>query len=218
MRNWLCIALLWLTGSLALAHAQAAPYQAGKHYVALPAPASTQEPDKIEVAELFWYGCGHCFTLEPLIQSWKKTLPEDVHFRQVPALFGNVWNLHGQMFYTLESLGKLEEVHPAIFQAIHNQNNRLDNEKAMLEFVAPYGIEADEFKRAWGSFGVRSKMDQANRLARAYRATGVPTLIINGKYRIEGGMVGGFEEMLKVAEFLVEQERQAKTAATSSEQ
>src|SRR5690606_15384927 len=105
------------------------------------------------------------------------------------------WNLHGQMFYTLESLGKLEEVHPAIFQAIHNQNNRLDNEKAMLEFVAPYGIEADEFKRAWGSFGVRSKMDQANRLARAYRATGVPTLIINGKYRIEGGMVGGFEEM-----------------------
>ncbi|MFZ2290771.1 MAG: thiol:disulfide interchange protein DsbA/DsbL [Halopseudomonas yangmingensis] len=215
MRNWLSFALIWLLGSLTLA--QAAPFQAGKHYVVLPAPATTQEPDKIEVAELFWYGCGHCYTLEPIIQNWKTTLPEDVHFRQVPALFGNLWNIHGQLFFTLESLGKLDEVHPAIFQAIHNQSNRLDTEKAMLEFVAPYGIEADEFKRAWGSFGVRSKMGEANRLARAYRATGVPTLIVNGKYRIEGGMVGGFEEMLKVAEFLVEQERKPTAANTPVE-
>ncbi|HDZ58265.1 MAG TPA: thiol:disulfide interchange protein DsbA/DsbL [Pseudomonas xinjiangensis] len=210
MRAMFTVGLIWLLGGLAAGvNAQeAAPYRAGTHYVELPSPAPTEEPDKIEVAELFWYGCGHCFSFEPIITEWKKTLPEDVHFRPVPALFGGAWNTHGQLFYTLQSLGKLDETHEAVFQAIHNQKNRLADEEAMIDLLEPYGITEEEFQSAWSSFGVRNKMEQANRLARAYRATGVPTLIVNGKYRIEGGMVGGFEEMLKVAEYLVEQERQ----------
>lgn len=210
MRVWLSVFAVWLLGALTLAHAQEeAPYKAGVHYVVLPTPAPTQEPDKIEVVELFWYGCGHCYTFEPIIQDWKKQLPEDVHFRPVPAMFGGTWNTHGQLFYTLESLNKLDETHSAVFQAIHNQGNRLADEAAMIKLLEPYGISSDTFKRAWSSFGVRSKMEQASRLARSYRATGVPVLVVNGKYRIEGGMVGGFDEMLKVAEFLVDQERQA---------
>ncbi len=209
MRVLMTAGLLWLLGSFALLQAQEADYQAGEHYIVLPAPATTADPEKIEVAELFWYGCGHCFQFDPIISEWKGNLAEDVSFREVPAMFGGAWNTHAQLFYTVESLGKLEETHSAIFAAIHQQNNRLADKDAMIELLADYDISADEFNKAWGSFGVRSKMEQATRLAKAYRATGVPTLIVNGKYRIEGAMVGGFDEMLKVAEFLVDKERQA---------
>ena len=209
MRVLMTAGLLWLLGSFALLQAQEVEYKAGEHYVVLPAPAPTADPEKVEVAELFWYGCGHCFQFDPIISEWKGTLADDVNFREVPAMFGGAWNTHAQLFYTVESLGKLEETHSAIFAAIHQQNNRLADEDAMIELLADYDISEEEFKKAWGSFGVRSKMEQATRLAKAYRATGVPTLIVNGKYRIEGAMVGGFDQMLKVAEFLVEQERQA---------
>lgn len=207
MRKLLMMGLIWLLGGLALAHAQGRNYQAGVDYIELPAVAPTQEPDKIEVAELFWYGCGHCFSFEPIISDWKKTLPEDVNFRPVPALFGGLWDTHGQLFYTLESLDQLGETHSAIFQAIHNQNNRLADEKAMIKLVTQYGVDEDEFRKTWASPGVKLKMTQAKRLAKAYRASGVPTLIVNGKYRIEGSMAGSFEEMLNIAEYLIDQER-----------
>lgn len=207
MRKLLMVGMVWLLGSLSLVHAQERNYQAGVHYIVLPAAAPTQEPDKIEVAELFWYGCGHCFTFEPIINQWKKSLPEDVSFRPVPAFFGGLWDTHGQLFYTLESMGKLDQVNSAIFQAIHNQNNRLADEKAMLKLVTQYDVDAEEFRQTWASPGVKLKMAQAKRLAKAYQASGVPTLIVNGKYRIEGAMAGSFEEMLKIAEYLVQQER-----------
>ena len=207
MRKLMMMGMLWLLGSLSLVHAQERSYQAGVDYIELPAAAPTQEPGKIEVAELFWYGCGHCFSFEPIISEWKKTLPEDVNFRPVPAFFGGLWDTHGQLFYTLESVDKLDQTHSAIFQAIHNQNNRLADEKAMLKLLTQYGVDADEFRQTWDSPGVKLKMAQAKRLAKAYRASGVPTLIVNGKYRIEGAMAGSFEQMLKTAEYLIEKER-----------
>lgn len=214
MRVLMTATLVWLLGSLNAAQAQeaipSADFKAGEHYIELTTPAPTQDPDKIEVAELFWYGCGHCFQFEPVLQDWKKTLPEDVSFREVPALFGGVWNTHAQLFYTVQSLGKLEETHKAIFNAIHVEKLQLANEAEMIEFLEPYGISEEQFEKAWSSFGVRSKISEAGRLAKAYRATGVPTLIVNGKYRIEGGMVGGFDGMLEVADYLIAQERQAR--------
>ena len=210
MRALLTVGLIWLLGSFGMAQAQEAPYQAGVHYAVLPTPATTQDPDKIEVAELFWYGCPHCFSFQPTLHAWSETLPEDVNFRPVPAMFGGDWNTHAQLFYTLESLGKLDETHDAVFNAIHRENNRLNTEEVMVEFLEPYGISEEDFNKAWNSFGVKSKMSQAEQLARAYRATGVPCLIVNGKYLIEGKMAGSFENMLKIAEYLVEQERQAQ--------
>ncbi|WP_373188150.1 thiol:disulfide interchange protein DsbA/DsbL [Halopseudomonas sp.] len=213
MRVLITATLLWLLGSSAALQAQEATppanFKAGEHYIELATPAPTQDPAKIEVAELFWYGCGHCFQFEPVLEEWKKDLAEDVSFREVPALFGGVWNTHAQLFYTVQSLGKLEETHEAIFNAIHIEKKQLANEAEMVEFLEPYGISEEQFEKAWSSFGVRSKLAEAGRLAKAYRATGVPTLIVNGKYRIEGGMVGGFESMLEVADFLVARERQA---------
>lgn len=206
MRTLFTIGLVWMLGSLSLAQAQSAQYQAGVHYVELSSTAPTQELDRVEVAELFWYGCGHCFTFEPLINEWKQTLPEHAYFRPVPAFFGGAWDTHGQLFYTLESMNKLEETHTAIFQAIHNQGNRLADVDAMVKLLTQYGVDEDEFRKTWASPGVKLKINQAKRLAKAYRATGVPTLIVNGKYRIEGGMAGSFENMLDIADYLVEQE------------
>lgn len=207
MRKLLTIGLVWMLGSLSLAQAQGAQYQAGVDYVELPTPAPTQEPDRVEVAELFWYGCGHCFTFEPLVSEWKKELPEYAYFRPVPAFFGGAWDTHGQLFYTLESMGKLDDTHTAIFQAMHNQGERLADVDAMVRLLKQYGVDEDEFRKTWASPGVKLKISQAQRLAKAYRATGVPTLVVNGKYRIEGGMAGSFENMLKIADYLVEQER-----------
>ena len=207
MRKLLTIGLVWLLGSLSLAQAQGTQFQAGVDYVELPSPAPTQEPDRVEVAELFWYGCGHCFTFEPLVSEWKQELPEHAYFRPVPAFFGGAWDTHGQLFYTLESMGKLDETHTAIFQAMHNQGERLADVDAMVRLLKQYGVDEDEFRKTWASPGVKLKMNQAKRLAKAYRATGVPTLIVNGKYRIEGGMAGSFENMLEIADYLVEQER-----------
>lgn len=206
MRKLLTIGMVWLLGSLSLAQAQSNQYEAGVHYVELPSAAPTLEPDRVEVAELFWYGCGHCFTFEPLINEWKKTLPEHAYFRPVPAFFGGAWDTHGQLFYTLESMNKLDETHTAIFQAIHNQGDRLADVDAMVKLLKQYGVDEDEFRKTWASPGVKLKINQAKRLAKAYRATGVPTLIVNGKYRIEGGMAGSFENMLNIADYLVEQE------------
>lgn len=207
MRKLFILGFVWLLGSLSLAQAQSTQYQAGVHYVELPTPAPTQEPDKIEVAELFWYGCGHCFTFEPLVSKWKQNLPEGAYFRPVPAFFGGAWDTHGQLFYTLESMDKLDTTHTAIFQAMHNQGERLADVNAMVKLLKPYGVDEDEFRKTWASPGVKIKTSQAKRLAAAYRANGVPTLVVNGKYRIEGGMAGSFEEMLNIAEYLVEQER-----------
>jgi thiol:disulfide interchange protein DsbA len=213
MRVLMMAGLIWLMGSLTMLQAQevASPanFKAGEHYVELTTPAPTQDPNKVEVAELFWYGCGHCFEFEPVLDEWKQGLADDVSFRGVPALFRSTWNTHAQLFYTVQSLGKLEETHKAIFNAIHIGKQRLASEAEMIEFLEPYDITEEQFEKAWSSFGVRSKLSEAGRLAKAYRATGVPTLIINGKYRIEGSMVGSFDNMLEVADFLIARERQA---------
>ncbi len=207
MRAWISVMTIALLGTVA--SAQAEEFQAGVHYVELPAQAPTQHEDKVEVAELFWYGCGGCNAFEPYIQAWKPDLPEDTYLRLVPAMFGGTWNTHGQLYFTLESLGKLDETHEAVYRALHQDGHRMTEKSEILSVLEPYGVEAEAFERAWGSFGVRSKMSQAEQLARNYRATGVPTLIVNGKYRIESGAAGSFEKMLEIADYLVEMERQA---------
>lgn len=198
------IACLGAVGSL-----QAQEFKAGVHYVELPAQAPTQDAERIEVTELFWYGCGGCNAFEPYVQSWKNDLPEDTYLRLLPAVFGGGWDLHAQLYFTLESLGKEDEARADIFAAMHKQGKRLANQEEMLEVLAPHGVDAESFDKAWNSFGVTNKMRQAGQLARSYRATGVPTLIVNGKYVIQNQSVSGYEEILEIADYLVEKERQA---------
>ena len=212
MRNLIFSAVLAtasLIGMTATANA-AEPIEAGKQYVELSSPVPVSKPGKIEVVELFWYGCPHCYHFEPIINPWIKNLPDDVHFIRIPAMFGGVWDAHGQLFVTLESMGVEEKVHAAVFDAIQKQGKKLAKPDEMAEFLATQGIDKDEFLKAFNSFGVKSQVEKDKKLAMAYQISGVPTMIVNGKYRFDIGSAGGPEQALQVADQLIAKERAAK--------
>ena len=182
----------------------------GRHYAVLSSPVPVAQPEKIEVVELFWYGCPHCYQLEATINPWSAALPEDVNFVRVPAMFGGIWNLHGQLFYTLENLKVDEAVHNSIFNALHNQGRKLSSMNEITQFVATQGVDKDTFVKTWNSFSVKSQMEKAKKQAITYQISGVPAIVINGKYRFDIGMAGGLQETVEVADALIEKERQAK--------
>ncbi|WP_417595893.1 thiol:disulfide interchange protein DsbA/DsbL [Oceanospirillum sp.] len=189
--------------------AQAETFKEGVHYIKLGTPLAVSEPGKIEVAELFWYGCPHCFEFEPYIEPWIKTLPDDVRFERVPATFSKVWKTHANAFYAAEALGIGEKLHSDFFNRIHRQNQRLTSTGDLVEFFADYGVTEDQAEKALKSFGVKSKVNQAGARIRGYQALGVPALVVNGKYRIDTSTAGSWTNMLKITEFLIEKERKS---------
>lgn len=206
MRNLILSAVL--TGlSLFGATAHAEDIQAGKQYVELSSPVPVAQPGKIEVVELFWYGCPHCYQLEPTIQPWAAQLPKDVNFVRIPALFGGAWNVHGQMFLTLEAMNVEAKVHDAVFAAIHNEGKKLATPQEMAEFLAGQGVDKDAFLKTFDSFAVKGQMAKAKKLAMDYQITGVPVLVVNGKYRLDLGTAGGPEGAIQVTEHLIAKER-----------
>ena len=209
MRNLILSAVL-ASASLFGMTAQAEDIQAGKQYVELSSPVPISKPGKIEMVELFWYGCPHCYQFEPTLNAWTEKLPEDVNFVRIPAMFGGVWNVHGQLFITLESMGVEHAVHKAVFEAIHKEGKKLSTPDEMAEFLAGQGVDKAAFIKAYNSFGVKSQMEKAKKLAMAYQISGVPTLIVNGKYRFDIGSSGGLEQATQVADFLIAKERAAK--------
>ena len=210
MRSVLLGTLLALATSVAMPVVQAAPYTAGKEYVELAAPVSVQDSSKVEVVELFWYGCPHCYQFEPVLEPWVAELPEDVDFKRIPAMFGGVWNMHGQVFLTLEQMQVDPKVHAAIFDAIHQQGLRLSTIDSMADFLANNGVDKDAFLKAYNSFAIKRQVEKAKKLAMQYQITGVPVMIVDGKYRFDLGSAGGPESALQVADFLIEQERSAR--------
>lgn len=211
MRNLILSAAL-VTASLFGMTAQAAdvPLEAGKTYVELATPVPVSEPGKIEVVELFWYGCPHCYAFEPTINPWVEKLPSDVNFRRIPAMFGGPWDAHGQLFLTLEAMGVEHKVHNAVFNAIQKEGKRLTKPEDMADFVATQGVDKDKFLATFNSFAIQGQIKQAKELAQKYGVQGVPTMIVNGKYRFDLGTTGGPEQTLNVADQLIAKERAAK--------
>ncbi|MBD2836864.1 thiol:disulfide interchange protein DsbA/DsbL [Pseudomonas sp. JM0905a] len=210
MRNLILSAVLAGASLLGMSAVQADDIEAGKQYVELSSPVPVSVPGKIEVVELFWYGCPHCYQFEPTLNPWAEKLPEDVNFVRIPAMFGGLWNVHGQLFITLESMKVEHQVHKAVFDAIHKEGKKLATPEEMAEFLAGQGVDKDAFLKAYNSFAVKGQMEKAKKLAMAYQITGVPTLVVNGKYRFDISSSGGPEQTLKVAEHLIEKERAAK--------
>ena len=179
-------------------------------YVELTNPVPVAVPGKIEVVELFWYGCPHCYAFEPTINPWAEKLPKDVNFKRIPAMFGGPWDAHGQLFLTLEAMGVEHKVHNAVFEAIQKQGKRLTKPEEMADFVATQGVDKDKFLATFNSFAIQGQIKQAKELAQKYGVQGVPTLIVNGKYRFDLGTTGGPEATLNVADQLIAKERAAK--------
>lgn len=182
----------------------------GVHYETIEIPVDTRDSDKVEVVEMFSYACIHCFNFDPYVKAWRGKQAEHVDFHLVPAIFNADWERLAQAFYTAETLGVTDAVHERLFDGIHNKNEDL----RQPELLAPIfnelaDVSEADFMTAFNSFSVRSRVQQAKARVRAYRITGVPSMIVNGKYRIDGKMAGGNVAMLEVVDFLVEKERQS---------
>lgn len=168
--------------------------------------------DKIEVAEFFWYGCNHCYEFEPYINRWAENAPANVRFVRIPALWNPLVRLHGQMYYTEQVLVKNggidnpEEFRAAVFNEYHRRGNRLTSASAIEALFARHGVTAEDFQNAWTSFEVDQKLRVADDLARRYSISGVPAVVVNGKYRTGAGEAGGFAPLIEVINELVARE------------
>jgi thiol:disulfide interchange protein DsbA len=205
----LSLSLLALTPLLACAQDTGESYVEGESYDLITPPVRTANPEEIEVVEFFWYGCGHCYNFEPVIGAWKKTLPEDVDFRGSPAMWNKLMELHARAYYTAEVLGVLETMNTVLFQAMNVDGKRLSSEAEVEELFVANGVSAEDFSKAFKSFGVGSQVNQAAARARAAKITGTPALMVNGKYHVSTRKAGTQADMLKVADFLIAKERAA---------
>jgi len=182
-------------------------FEAGKDYqLVTPAQPGGSE-GKVQVVELFWYGCPHCYDFEPQLERWIENKPEHVEFIRIPAIFNRApWALHAQTYYTAEALEVLDKFHRPFFNAIHQDGKRMASEEDIRDFFAELGVDAEEFDAAFNSFAVQSKVRRAADLTKRYGITGVPAMIVNGKYRTGGRAAGTFTRKLEIVDALVAQE------------
>lgn len=179
-------------------------------YEAVSPAQPVQNPDKIEVIEFFWYGCPHCYSLEPSMAAWLKTKPANVEFIRQPAVFSELWGKHAKAFFTAEALGVTEKVHADLFDAIQNKKQKLTSEDELAKFFAAHGVKDEDFRAAYGSFLVDAKMRQAETMGARYGITGVPAIIVNGKYRVTATTAKSQDNMIAVTNQLIQQETRAK--------
>jgi len=185
----------------------------GTHFTRLvPTQPTVGGADKIEVAEVFWYGCAHCFDFEPYINRWAENLPANVRFVRIPAMWNTLVKLHGQLFFTEEVLvknGKIADpagFRTAVFLEYHRRRNRLASIDAIQAVFERFGVSAEDFEGAWSSFEVAQKMRVAEDLARRWNITGVPSIVVNGKYLTGAGQTGSYPKLLEVVDELVARE------------
>jgi len=206
LKSLLVVASLSLAALLpATAGAQNAPKTPvkGTNYVELSPPQPVDTEGKVEVIEFFWYGCPHCYALEPLIEPWEKKLPKDAVFKRVPAVFNDQWGIAGKVYYTLDALGEETRLRRALFDAIHKEGLKITDESATTAWMAKHGIDAEKFKSTYNSFAVQSKLARAQQMTQSYRLSGVPTFVVQGKYLAGAEQNGDGQPLLDVTSYLV---------------
>jgi thiol:disulfide interchange protein DsbA len=184
----------------------------GKNYSTLvPAQPTSSSPDKVEAVEVFWYGCPHCFALDPSLETWRnKNKAPYVEFVRVPVMWGPVHKAHARLFYTIQALGKSEQLHSAVFREIHVMNNFLasktnddkESEQLQKKFLVEHGVSAADFDKTYRSFSVESKLARADELTKRYKVTGVPFFVVNGKYTADVGTAGGEPQLITLLDDL----------------
>ncbi|RME35818.1 MAG: thiol:disulfide interchange protein DsbA/DsbL [Gammaproteobacteria bacterium] len=168
---------------------------------------------KIQVVELFWYGCPHCYHFEEYVEKWAPGLADDVEFVQLPAVFRRNWVPAARAHFAAQALGVLDRFHRPYFDALHKERRRLFREEAILDFVEELGIDRDEFRKAYNSFAVDARVREAMKYTMQSGITGVPAMVVNGKYWTAASLAGDFERMLEVVNGLIEREREAAGTA-----
>ena len=194
------------------------PFEEGTHYERLPIPVEPQNPYGIEVVEVFSYVCVHCFNFDPLLQQWVEEQPDDVEFRRVPAVFNPTWELFAKVFFSAEALRVSDKVHYPLFESLHVHGVDLRQPPLLARFFRDVGgVDARQFLDVFDSFSVDSRVRQARAQARMYRITSVPTMIVDGTYRVEISPEVEGTEVLRVVDFLVDMAREKPRDKRSNE-
>jgi thiol:disulfide interchange protein DsbA len=193
-----------------LGFAQQKPTE-GKEYRVLEKKVPVDAPaGKVEVIEFFWYSCPHCNAFEPKLNAWLKKLPPDVAFKRAPVAFRDDFVPQQRLYYTLEAMGKLDELHDKVFNEIHVNRNMINKEDTILAFMQKQGVDRAKFQELYNSFGVSTKSRKAKQLQDQYEVDGVPAIGIAGKYYTDGSLTGGMDRALQVVDYLIAEARKTK--------
>ena len=208
MLGWLRVVTLGAVAALSTGAAAQEQYQQGVHYDLIEPAIHTGISDRVVVTEFFSYGCGHCYNFEPLLESFESRVPEGVVVQRTPVIWNNNpdMKLLAKTYYAVEVLDVFEPVHGAVFNTIHRQRKRLSSPEALRAVFVENGVDAKDFDRAFGSFGIDSMVRQAAARTEGARVQGTPSLMVNGKYRIDTRQAGSQANMLKIAAFLADKE------------
>jgi len=190
--------------------AQTKPEQ-GKEYLALDKRVNSDVPQgKIEVIEFFWYSCPHCNAFEPRLDAWIKKQPADVVVRRVPVAFRDDFVPQQRLFYTLEAMGKLDQFHGKVFQAIHADREQINKEDSILAWAGKQGLDTAKFKEHYNSFSVAGKAKRATQLQEAFQVQGVPAIGIAGRFYTDGTLAGNMDRVLLVTDYLIAEARKTR--------
>ena len=208
MLGWLRVITLAVVAALSTGVAAQEQYQQGVHYELIEPAIHAGISDRVVVTEFFSYGCGHCYNFEPLLESFESRLPDGVVVQRTPVIWNNNpgMKLLAKTYYAVEVLDVFEPVHGAVFNTIHRQRKRLSSPEAVRAVFVENGVDAKDFDRAFGSFGIDSMVRQAAARTEGARVQGTPSLMVNGKYRIDTRQAGSQANMLKIAAFLADKE------------
>lgn len=182
----------------------------GRDYTVLPHPQPTESGKNIEVLEFFWYGCPHCYDLHPHIKTWLKKMPKDVSFRYVPAIFRPNWIPGLKTFYAMEALGERDKLHDKVYEAIHTDKVDLTKDEVLFDWIAKQGIDRQKFIDAYNSFSVQNQVARSTQISKDYNLSGVPTVVVDGRYLTSGRMGGTPQDTIKILDELIEKVRKEK--------
>ena len=160
-------------------------------------PQPTQPTDKVVVEEIFWYGCPHCYDFEPYLEHWLETKPENIEFIRVPGMLGKGWIPHAKAYYTAEILGVIDKIHRPLFDAIHKEGEHIVNEVRLKKFFVDHGVDGEKFTETFNSEEVDRKIKEAFIKGKKYQIMGVPTIIVNGKYKTSASIAGSHENVIE---------------------
>lgn len=206
-----------LTAFLALAVSGPAaaqqPIDPEGRYELIQPPQPTETPGKVEIVDVFWYGCPHCWKFLPAVEALDERKADYVEIRRMPAIFRRNWEMHARAFYTAKLLNAVDAIHRPLFSSIHEKGQKLDNRQSLRAFFIAQGIDGDAFDKTFDSFAVETMLRKSTVMQGKYGVRGTPSIIVNGKYRVSASLAGGYEAMTQIAEALAAREHKAMMAA-----
>ena len=216
MTRWLsCLAAIACLAFAPHATAQSPGFDIEGKYEVLQPPQLTETGDRIEVVDVFWYGCPHCYTFLPSMEAYDKVKPEYVEIRRLPAVFRESWAAHARAYYTAALLGVEHRTHRPLFEEIHEQQNPTDSKEALAAFFERHGVDRSRFEQTYDSFAVESMVRKSIVMQQRYGITGTPSVVVNGKYRVTGRLAGSHDNVMAVVMSLVDREYKARQGASN---